>query len=72
MAHFTLQYVKERILKASDFKVGDRVRDIDIEGNGTVTLVTENAVFVTFDDDNSSPFIFDEGVDLNYLAHGEG
>ena len=70
MVRFISQLIKDRILKASDFKVGDRVRDIDIEGNGNVTLVTENAVFVTFDDD-SSPFIFDEGVDLNYLAHEE-
>lgn len=58
-------------MKASDFKVGERVHDTDIIDNGTVKAVTETQVIVAFDEDPNYEFPFDEGNDLVYLAHGE-
>lgn len=58
-------------MKASDFKVGQRVHDIDIVDNGTVKTVTETQVFVVFDKGSDYEFPFDEDCDLHYLAHGE-
>lgn len=68
-------------MKASDFKVGDRVRDTDVEGAGLVTEVTDSQVAVLFDADPNAEhpadqydqsFTFDEGIDLHYLEKING
>lgn len=56
-------------MKASDFQVGERVRDIDVVDTGTVASVADNKVTVDFD--NGEEFTFEEGIDLEYLAKGE-
>lgn len=56
--------------KASDFKVGDVVRDIRFEDSvGEVVEVTVNTVDVVFTgpDETGTPFSFMENIDLEYL-----